>query len=139
MNLELIRKWVDALRSGKYEQGRLALRSKDDKYCCLGVLCDIAKDKLGLEWTLEEDSFRYDVGKSEMMIGSSIVLPLEVRDLLLGTNMGGHCGLPIDATKLSSDLGIPSDIKTLTAMDLNDEYKLSFTQIANILEQQYLM
>lgn len=137
MNLELIREWVDALRSGKYEQGRLALRSKDDKYCCLGVLCDVAKNKLGLEWMLLDGKFRYDIGKNEMT-SSSIVLPLDVRNLL-DTGIGGHTGLPIDATKLSPELGIPSDIKTLTAMDLNDEYKLSFTQIADILEQQYLM
>ena len=32
--------WVDALRSGKYEQGKEILK-RDGKYCCLGVLCDI--------------------------------------------------------------------------------------------------
>ena len=40
------RLWVEALRSGKYKQGTHALRSSDDRYCCLGVLCDIA----GVEW-----------------------------------------------------------------------------------------
>jgi len=34
-------KWVAALRSGKYKQGRRQLRS-GDSYCCLGVLCDLA-------------------------------------------------------------------------------------------------
>jgi hypothetical protein len=38
---EVKAKWIDALRSGKYEQGRGQLRSKDDEYCCLGVLLDI--------------------------------------------------------------------------------------------------
>ncbi len=37
--------WTKALRSGQYKQGRLALRSFDDKYCCLGVLCDIGDRK----------------------------------------------------------------------------------------------
>ena len=32
--------WVAALRSGKYEQGRGALRT-GDTYCCLGVACDL--------------------------------------------------------------------------------------------------
>jgi hypothetical protein len=41
MNLEIKQKWLEALRSGKYEQGRRVLRSADDKYCCLGVLCDL--------------------------------------------------------------------------------------------------
>lgn len=33
-------KWVEALRSGEYKQGRGVL-CKDNKYCCLGVLCKI--------------------------------------------------------------------------------------------------
>lgn len=34
------KKWVAALRSGKYKQGQKALL-KDDKFCCLGVACAI--------------------------------------------------------------------------------------------------
>lgn len=34
------KRWVEALRSGKYEQGKNGLRTKD-KFCCLGVACDI--------------------------------------------------------------------------------------------------
>lgn len=41
MEAELKSKWVEALRSGKYEQGRASLRS-GGKYCCLGVLCAVA-------------------------------------------------------------------------------------------------
>jgi hypothetical protein len=33
--------WIRALRGGKFKQGRCALRSLNDKYCCLGVLCDL--------------------------------------------------------------------------------------------------
>jgi len=36
-------KWLKALRSGGYEQGRTVLHSnKDNTYCCLGVACDIS-------------------------------------------------------------------------------------------------
>lgn len=41
----LARRWVAALRSGKYKQGRLMLREDAEgtsNYCCLGVLCEIA-------------------------------------------------------------------------------------------------
>lgn len=37
-------KWVEALRSGEYEQGRGRLRVTDnagDSFCCLGVACEI--------------------------------------------------------------------------------------------------
>lgn len=41
MKPEIKARWVEALRSGRYKQGRGALRMKDDTYCCLGVLCDL--------------------------------------------------------------------------------------------------
>lgn len=41
MNPEMKAKWVAALKSGSYKQGRERLRSKDT-YCCLGVFCDIS-------------------------------------------------------------------------------------------------
>lgn len=41
MNKEIAKIWTKALRSGKYKQGICALRTDDNKYCCLGVLCDL--------------------------------------------------------------------------------------------------
>lgn len=55
--------WVEALRSGKYKQGKRALKTKNG-YCCLGVLCDISN--LG-EWK----EFSY--------LGEDLTLPLEVQ------------------------------------------------------------
>lgn len=40
MDKEIKRRWVEALRSGKYEQGQGKLLHSG-KFCCLGVLCDI--------------------------------------------------------------------------------------------------
>ncbi|HEV8263241.1 MAG TPA: hypothetical protein VGQ19_21085 [Burkholderiales bacterium] len=40
MDTEVKRKWIEALRSGRYQQTQKALRN-DDGYCCLGVLCDL--------------------------------------------------------------------------------------------------
>lgn len=47
MDKKLARKWVDALRSGKYKQGRNSL-VKDGKYCCLGVLCELLPGGISL-------------------------------------------------------------------------------------------
>lgn len=45
MNKEVKEKWVAALTSGEYKQGSHALKD-NDRYCCLGVLCDLyAKEK----------------------------------------------------------------------------------------------
>lgn len=45
MRPEIAKRWVEALRSGKFKQGkhRLANETPDGRnYCCLGVLCEIA-------------------------------------------------------------------------------------------------
>lgn len=34
-------RWLEALRSGAYSQGKWRLRSIDNKFCCLGVLADV--------------------------------------------------------------------------------------------------
>ena len=41
MDIGIKAAWVEALRSGKYEQGKQALRAEGNKFCCLGVLCDV--------------------------------------------------------------------------------------------------
>lgn len=68
MKQEWKEKWVKALRSGEYEQGREWLK-RNGKFCCLGVLCDISKLS---EWY--EDTY----------IGLSGALPREVSKLVGG-------------------------------------------------------
>jgi hypothetical protein len=60
MNKELKEKWVDALRSGKYTQGRMYLRNDKNEFCCLGVLCDAYNSK---GWVQRTGTFpRYGEG-----------------------------------------------------------------------------
>jgi len=49
MNPEVKQKWIDALRSDKYEQGSHKLRSVTG-YCCLGVLCDLYSQEHNTQW-----------------------------------------------------------------------------------------
>lgn len=54
MNAEVKEVWVDALRSGKYQQGRGRLKY-EKSYCCLGVLCDLYLKQTGnIGWTKAE-------------------------------------------------------------------------------------
>ena len=45
MKPEIKERWLIALRSGNYQQGKGQLKD-GDRYCCLGVLCDIVKDEV---------------------------------------------------------------------------------------------
>lgn len=40
MKAELKQRWLNALRSGNYQQGSGYL-NRQERYCCLGVLCDV--------------------------------------------------------------------------------------------------
>jgi hypothetical protein len=35
------KKWIEALRGGKYKQTTRYLRRENGTYCCLGVICDL--------------------------------------------------------------------------------------------------
>lgn len=50
MNKDIAKKWVKALRSGKYKQGYGYLKQLNSKnqprHCCLGVLCELYNDTM---------------------------------------------------------------------------------------------
>jgi hypothetical protein len=71
MNKKIKTRWLRALRSGKYKKGVGHLNTNDQKFCCLGVLCEIAKKDGVVEktWGLH-DIMRYG--------GRDGVLPEEV-------------------------------------------------------------
>jgi hypothetical protein len=50
MNKTVMKKWVKALRTGKYKQGTSFLKLTDNRsnktyYCCLGVLCELYNEE----------------------------------------------------------------------------------------------
>ena len=49
MNPSIKQVWIEALRSGDYQQGRENLCS-NGKFCCLGVLTDLYIKEHGLQW-----------------------------------------------------------------------------------------
>ncbi len=56
MNKRIKTKWLKALRSGNYKQGKSVLHSAgkrdgNHKYCCLGVLCDLYLKENKQKWT----------------------------------------------------------------------------------------
>lgn len=51
MDKNIKEKWITALRSGNFKQGRGALRSQaedgSERFCCLGVLCEVLEARRG--------------------------------------------------------------------------------------------
>lgn len=65
MDPEIKAKWLDALRSGDYTQGRsfLAVKNEDTDqfdFCCLGVLCDLAVNEGVIAPPIEVDAYEND-------------------------------------------------------------------------------
>ena len=50
MNKNIAKKWIKALKSGKYKQGRSYLKQFNSKgqpqHCCLGVLCELYNETM---------------------------------------------------------------------------------------------
>lgn len=90
--IENRRKWITALRSGKYKQGIGILRN-GSYYCCLGVGCDISKLS---EWqktflTTDRQTFRYvtSVGMMPKEVADFYGLSKDEQDKLISANDGG--------------------------------------------------
>ena len=50
MNPEIKKRWIEALRSGDYKQGRGQLKDSKDRFCVLGVLCDLHSKDVRIQW-----------------------------------------------------------------------------------------
>lgn len=122
-NIENIRKWVDALRSGDYQQGQGALHnivSEDEHYyCCLGVACDLSGVPVN-------DTIKNNVLGVLVRYGEQAQIwcaPDEVLDWL-----------GFDANVVLFDVYEGE----YSLIELNDECKYTFNQIADIIEDTFL-
>jgi hypothetical protein len=121
MNPAIKKQWVEALRSGEYKQGREYLR-QGDKFCCLGVLCDLYGKQHGVGWhgkTInymldETSSLPESVEKWAGVAGYSPEVVMNDKTVALATlNDGdaGFCHLEIEAIKPHTFLEIADIIE----------------------------
>lgn len=111
MNPRVKELWMEALESGKYEQGRHRLKTLVGSYCCLGVLCVLHSQETNTPW-----------GEKLGYLGEVTVLPSEVTK---------WAELPaiFGASVRTKDGGL----KGLT--DLNDS-GMPFKDIAKLIREQ---
>lgn len=135
MNPEVKADWIEALVSGDYEQttdGMLCeVDSRGNKFCCLGVLCDLHAKKYGDEW-------------------GEVELPNRKRRL---DYMGEWCGLPeqvmewagLEGFKEIRVCGVKQSLSHVELTDDVDEYRFltsindggaSFESIAEIIKER---
>jgi hypothetical protein len=113
---EFRKKWVEALRSGKYKPGRKRL-CRDGAYCCLGVACDLY-NKLNPENPLPtsvmaDGAIRYGY--------NDVYLPSIVQKSL---GMSNFMGQYIDSQGYEGNLAHDNDLG------------FSFLRIAEIIESE---
>lgn len=126
MNPEVKEKWLSALRSGEFTQGKNLLHkvnpeTQEETYCCLGVLCAIAvKDgvieaplKRGIAQAAEEPYYVY--------ASSTAFLPTQVQI---------WAGVDSDNGEFYDDDNQDSLIR------LNDD-GIPFTDIATVIEEKF--
>lgn len=111
-------KWAKALRSGKYQQSRMALRNSKG-YCCLGVACEITGRPLNRK-----------IGGCFTIKGSNKTdfLPKVVQRALKMHSSNG-------AQKDGNSLKIGQSLfKTLSRAN---DFGMSFSDIADYIEKNY--
>jgi hypothetical protein len=124
VNKTFIRKWVAALRSGKFRQANGSLvkaaKNKHLKYCCLGVACKIA----GLKPNPSEDGLELEFA------GEDCYLPID-----LATKIGIEKDpiVEVPSKELGFDIG---GIQYPTLSQLNDDYNFNFKKIADVIEKE---
>ena len=111
MNPQIKQKWVDALRSGEYQQTQNRLHDENG-FCCLGVLCDLYLKENQLEWELVNNGNYYEFQYKAK------ILPLSVREWV-----GVGEGNPLVNDGHS------------TLAELNDGGS-TFNEIADVIEKQ---
>lgn len=132
-----MKKWIKALRSGKFKQGTGTLKQYDSKgnaqHCCLGVLCELYNEtmKKNKKKTLPEKIYDNDSDFSHgycRLGGKLDDLPKEVKD---------WAGMKTSFGKFYvKDFGDNLSLGENSLADLNDTGR-KFKTIADIIEKNW--
>ena len=127
MHKNIMEKWVNALRSGKYCKGRGVLtevkKNGTKNYCCLGVLCELY---------MEENNLSIRIGpQSSHRSRDRMIVHYAHYDKFLPCEVANWAGM-------GSLLG-ESDCGFVSLWKLNDDPKAkrSFKRMADIIEKNW--
>lgn len=130
MKQNIMKKWVKALRSGKYKQGKHTLKQYNSKgqaqHCCLGVLCELYNQEMkkNKKKTLPEEVFTYDGNFPYGFVrfgDQDNILPRKV----------------MEWAGMITPIGqLPCDLKFYDLTDYNDE-GIKFKTISDTIEENW--
>ncbi len=127
MDANLKAQWLTALRSGQYEQGRYALRTPSNKFCCLGVLCDIISPA---GWNANNTIWENPEDPTDM---SSHLVPEGVAGEVLGTeSVWGYM-----AANQNGVLSFKDREGNYLALSALNDLGCTFSQIADVIEYSF--
>ena len=137
MKQHIMKKWIKALRSGKFKQGTGTLKQYNSKgqaqHCCLGVLCELYNQEMkkSKKKTLPEKVYDNDYDFSHgysRFGGKKDNLPKEVKDWAGIKNSLGKFYV--------EDFGNNLCLGENSLADLNDTGR-KFKTIADIIEKNW--
>ena len=127
MKPEIKQKWIDALATATYKQGKEVLRNKNDEFCCLGVLCDIYSKETGVGWELSDD-----VSETMEIEGCISYLPIKVMNWA-----GLESNAPIVEIEGMGDvIQFVGNEDMIPLTWVNDRLNYTFSQIAELIREQ---
>jgi hypothetical protein len=142
VNPEVKAKWLAALRSGEYRQGKHALNTggPEGQFCCLGVLCEVALQEglEGLERTQPFASEGDDDAAELHYNGESGRLPYRVQvwaDLTDPNPSTSRTYAEVLPEQYSNPNSMYGKVK-ITLAELNDS-GYTFQQIADVIERDF--
>jgi hypothetical protein len=114
-NIEQIKAWIEALRSGRFKQGVSVLETADHRFCCLGVACRIF---------IPPDKFLMTMHESNTHLS--------------GTTPHDQPNAPNWLQQINSDFATKIEINDWSFIELNDTGRFTFDEIADLIQAVYI-
>ena len=133
MKSEIKERWLHDLRSGEIKQARGVLRTTEDEFCCLGVLCTIVDPS---KWTgdtvMHDIDDIYDPVKDEYLNGGEIEALVYDQELAHSEKFSAT-NYTFLSGALLREVGLDESIAHKLA-EMNDE-GVPFTALADYIEE----
>lgn len=141
-NKDSIEKWIEALRSGEYRQGKGYLnryKNGESLFCCLGVACEVAM-KNGVVVDTKKEMGGGEIEAVVWYDGTSTTLPLSVQNWL---GLGNSNPYVLDQRGDWWYEGVRSgNVDTMEGYSslsfINDVGGADFDAISDMIERQFL-